>query len=119
MVHRSPDRPTIARSQGRVRSLPIRPDVRPIGSAADASVRPVAPAEALQARLFEDILRAEIAEMLNLPPEAREELRARIHEVDRLITALRDRFPRGPKLTTLPGRGVHSTTERTPRTLAN
>ena|SRR5271165_2524942 len=119
MEHRSPDRPPIARWQGRVRSLPTQPDVRPIRSAADATLRTVAPAEAVQARIFEDILRAEIIEMLNLPPEARDEQRARIQEVDRLIRALRDRFPHGPKFATPPGRGLHSPGERTPRTLAN
>ena len=119
MEYRLPDRPTIARSRGRVRSLPARSGVRPIGSAAAATVRPVAPAEALQARLFEDILRAEIAEMLKLPPEAREELRARIQEAERLIRALRDRFPGAPKYATSPARGVHSTGERTSRALVN
>jgi hypothetical protein len=79
----------------------------------------VAPAEAVQARLFEDILRAEIAEMLNLPPGAREESQPRIQEVNRLITALRDRFPGDPKFATPPGRGVHSTSERTPRAVVN
>jgi hypothetical protein len=114
MEYRSPDRPPIARSQGRVRSLPTQPDIRPIRSAADASGRPVAPAEAVQARLFEDILRAEITQLLNLPPAAREEQRTRIQEVDCLIRALRDRFPHGPKFATPPGRGVHSPGETHP-----
>jgi hypothetical protein len=119
MEYRSPDRPPIARSQRRVRSLPTRPDVRPIRSAADATVRPVAPAEAVQARIFEDILRAEITEMLRLPSAAREEQRARIQEVDSLIRALRDRFPRGPQFATPPGRGLRSPSDRNPPALAN
>jgi hypothetical protein len=61
-----------------------------------AGPRQVTPAEAAQARLFEGILRNEIAEMLKLPPHAGAEMRARIAEADRLIKALRHRFPHGP-----------------------
>lgn len=78
------------------RSLQKPLNAHQIHSVADIAARPVRPAEAAQARLFEDILRAEIAELLNLPSDARSELGARIQEVDRLLKALRDRFPRGP-----------------------
>jgi hypothetical protein len=72
----------------------------------------IAPAEAAQARLFEGLLRNEIAEMLKLPPHAAAEMRVRIAEADRLIKALRHRFPQGtPEL--------HATTDRAPRTLIN
>lgn len=61
-----------------------------------SAARPVTAAEAAQARLFEGILRDEIAEFMSLPPEARGEQRARVQEVDRLLVALRDRFPQSP-----------------------
>jgi hypothetical protein len=81
--------------------------------------RHVLPAEAAQARLFEAILRTEIAEMLNLPPHARANKRDRIAEVDRLIKALRRRFPPGPRTAApLPGE-VQPTPDRAPRALLN
>jgi hypothetical protein len=93
-----------------------RPVASPRGGFIDRG-RIVPPAEAVQARLFEDLLRAEIAEMLNLPPAARDEMRARIEEVDQLIRALRARFPRGPNDATPPAHGLHSVTDRAPRAL--
>lgn len=84
------------------------------GPHANDEQRQATPAEAAQARLLEDILRREIAEMLNLPPHAQSELRSRIAEVDRLIKALRQRFPRGPQPATP---GLHQTANRAPRAL--
>jgi hypothetical protein len=80
-----------------------------------AAQRHARPAEAAQARLFEAILRTEIAEMLNLPPHARADKRDRIAEVDRLIKALRHRFPPA----TPPTREVDATPGRAPRALLN
>jgi hypothetical protein len=77
------------------------------------------PAEAAQARLFEAILRAEITELLNLPPHARADKRERIAELDRLIKALRHRFPAGPRAATPLAGEVDSTPERAPRALLN
>jgi nucleotide-binding universal stress UspA family protein len=101
-----------ARSPGHsnVHSLP--PNACGIGSA-DIAERAVAPAEAVQARLFEAILLVEIVRLQDLarsmmprwtgrgadqqwPPDALTELGARIEEVHRLLRALRDRFPYGP-----------------------
>jgi hypothetical protein len=80
--------------------------------ATTARERSVAPAEVAQARLFEDILQAEVAELeqlgyrlaasLDRQPEidshevARDLFRIhqRIEEVHRLLRALRGRFPR-------------------------
>ena len=135
MVYRSPRGPVasprgdaIDRDLAAVRSpgykngpsRPKTPVVRRIRSVStpDVAVRPIRPAEVVQARLFEDILRAEIAEMMKLPPGAREEQRNRIEEVDRLIKALRDRFPRGRKVAT-PGRGLRPPADRGPRALLN
>jgi hypothetical protein len=84
-------------------------------STPDVGARPIRPAEAAQARLFEKILRAEIAEMVHLPPEAREQLRDRIQQADGLIKALRDRFPHGPTVTTPPAAGLQSPENRAPR----
>jgi len=81
--------------------------------------RQATPAEATQARLFEDLLRKEIAELLNLPPHAQTEMRSRIAEVDRLIKALRQRFPAGPQPVTPLTRGLHQTANRAPRALLN
>ena len=81
--------------------------------------RQATPAEAVQARLFEDLLRKEIAELLNLPPHARSEMRSRIAEVDRLIKALRQRFPREPQPATPVMHGLHQTANRAPRALLN
>jgi hypothetical protein len=84
-----------------------------------AAQRHIAPAEAAQARLFEAILRAEIAEMLNLPPHARADKRDRIAEVDRLIKALRHRFPPGPSTATPRPHEMDPTPGRAPRALLN
>lgn len=86
------------------------------GQPANDEHRHATPAEAAQARLLEDLLRKEIAEMLNLPRHAQSEMRSRIAEVDRLIKALRQRFPRGPQPAT---RGVQQTANRAPRALLN
>jgi hypothetical protein len=75
-----------------------------------AARRQALPAEAAQARLFEDILRREIAEMLSGRPQSRAELQARIAEIDRLIQALRHRFPRP---------ALPPTADRAPRALLN
>lgn len=89
-----------------------------IRSATDAPARLATPADAAQvaqARIFEAILRAEIAELLNLVksmtprwtggstggnglPEALQELYARIEEVDSLLNALWTRFPYVPRV---------------------
>jgi hypothetical protein len=113
--------PTAARSPGGTNSpsLPKSPTVGHIRSTAGAPARQVKPAEAAQARLFEDILRAEIAELLTLPPEARGERGARIQELERLLKALRDRFPRDPRVPTPPERGLRAPRERAPRALLN
>jgi hypothetical protein len=87
-------------------------------SAAGVTARPVTPAEAAQARRFEKILRAEIAELVALPAEARAEARPRIQELDRLLKALRNRFPCVPEATTPTGPGQPST-NRPPRALLN
>jgi hypothetical protein len=111
MVHGSHGRlPTSHR--GRLQSL------QPAG---DHSVvqRQTMPAEAAQARLFEDILRSEIAEMLNGPPQSRAQMRARIAEVDGLIQALRLRFPHGPRPATSLTPGLPSPADRAPRALLN
>jgi hypothetical protein len=93
---------------------------RPVASRhASDEQRQVTPAEAAQARLFEDILRTEIAEMLNVPPHARNEMRSRIAEVDRLIKALRQRFPRSPQPAPPLMRGLHPTANRAPQALLN
>ena len=64
---------------------------------AEAATRPVTSAEAAQARLFENILRAEIADLLSLSSAARGE-QSSIQELDRLLKALRERFPHGPRV---------------------
>lgn len=93
-------------------SLPKPPNTYRIRSAADVAARPVTPAEVAQARYFEAILQAEIVQFQNLsklraprwmggstgehrPPAGRTEPDGRIEEVDRLLKALRDRFPHG------------------------
>jgi hypothetical protein len=86
--------------------------------AAAATARPASPAEAAQARRFEKILRAEIAELVALPAEARAEARPRIQELDRLLTALRNRFPYVPEAATPAGHRQPSTS-RPPRALLN
>jgi hypothetical protein len=112
---------TAVRSPGRTNgpSLPKPPTVGHIRSTAGAPARQVKPAEAAQARLFEDILRAEIAELLTLSPEARGERGARIQELERLLKALQDRFPRGPRVATPLERGLRAPRERAPRALLN
>jgi hypothetical protein len=81
--------------------------------------RQIAPAEAAQARLFEGMLRNEIAEMRRLPPHAAAEMHTRIAEADRLIKALRDRFPYGPTPASPHVRELHTTAQRNPRALNN
>jgi hypothetical protein len=64
---------------------------------------PAQPAEIAQARVFERLLQAECAELRSLahrvgpedsePSEERTQIRARLDEVDRLLRALRGRFP--------------------------
>ena len=81
--------------------------------AADVSARPISAADVAQARLFDEILQGEIAELEEVAqsaearwlrrrqrdigddriPEALVRLRARIDEVHRLLNALRQRFP--------------------------
>ena len=75
--------------------------------------RHVTPAEEAQARLFEAMLRTEIVELLNLPPERQAEVRPHVEELDRLIKALRHRFPHPPV------RELRSTADRAPRALLN
>lgn len=77
--------------------------------------RHVTPAEEAQARLFEATLRTEIVGLLNLPPEGQAEIRSRIEELDRLIKALRHRFPHPPTL----ARELRPTADRAPRALLN
>jgi len=84
-------------------------------SAVDVTACPVHPADAAQAGLFERILQAEIAELRQLATllvprwtdsgtddhrllNTFTELTARIEEVDRMLEALRDRFPQGSLL---------------------
>jgi hypothetical protein len=80
-------------------------------------MRPISAAEAIQARLFERILRAEIAEIMHMPPAARAELRDRIEEAEQLIRALRNRFPHDPKIATPSGPGTRPPSDRGPRAL--
>jgi hypothetical protein len=86
-------------------------DRRAVGMT-DKSV-PAQPAEIAQARVFEALLQAERAELLDLasrtgrgidqmpdsdgsqPVQQRTEIRARLNEVHRLLHALRGRFPLG------------------------
>ena len=103
----------------RSRSLVSPGNPSDVPSHAVAAQRHVMPAEAAQARLFEAALRAEIAELLNLPPHARADKRDRIVEVDRLIKALRHRFPPGPKPATPLPHEVAATPDRAPRALLN
>src|ERR1700743_3340211 len=65
--------------------------------------RHVSPAEEAQARVFERMLRTEIVELLNLPPDEQAEVRSRIEELDRLIRAIRHRFPPKPATPLSPG----------------
>ena len=79
-------------------------------SAANIAAGPANSADAAQAGLFEGILQAEIAQLRQMamvmiprvpakstrdrrPPRSFTELTARMEEVHRLLTALRDRFP--------------------------
>ena len=115
---------SLASHRGRVTNQRPRSPVSP-GHPGDApshdvaAQRHVLPAEVAQARLFEAILRTEIAEMLNLPPHARADKRDRIAEVDRLIKALRHRFPPGPSTVTPLTREADPTPGRAPRALLN
>ena len=80
----------------------------------DTWVRPAHPADIAQARLFDAVLLGEIAELATLvasmekrwlrrcergiddpnrPPEALVRMRGRVSEAQRLLDALRDRFP--------------------------
>ncbi|TDH57812.1 hypothetical protein E2F47_01215 [Mycobacterium eburneum] len=81
--------------------------VRRLGVVPDAAARPVIAADAAQAKLFDELLQAEIVELEELAraAEARRssrretgaavpaELRQRIAEAHRLRAALRARFP--------------------------
>ena len=81
---------------------------------ADAWARPAHPADVAQARMFDAILQGEIAELEELaasmekrwlrrcergiddenrPPEGLVRMRGRVSEAQRLLDALRDRFP--------------------------
>ena len=119
MSHRAHGRPVAARHGG-VNSGALRSAIPPRPPADDGDPQLQAtPAEAAQARLFEDILRKEIVELLNLPPQGQAEMRSRIVEVDRLIKALRYRFPRGPQPATPHVHGVRQAAGRAPRALLN
>jgi hypothetical protein len=80
-----------------------------LGSGPDVAPRPVTPAEAAQARLFERMLHAELVQLqhreklmaLRAPQrgpggqprlEQAQEVRARIRELNHLLKGLRDRF---------------------------
>ncbi len=119
MSHRAHGSPVAAR-HGDVNSGALRSVVppRPPADNGDPQLQ-ATPAEATQARLFEDILRKEIVELLNLPPQGQAEMRSRIIEVDRLIKALRHRFPRGPQPAAPHVRGMRQTAGRAPRALLN
>jgi hypothetical protein len=88
--------------------------VVPAGRRADAWARPAHPADVAQARAFDVILQGEIAELEQLaasmerkwlrrcergidnehrPPEGLVRMRGRVSEAQRLLDALRDRFP--------------------------
>ena len=93
--------------------LPTGREVSRRRSLADTWARPVHAADMAQARLFDDILHGEIAELEDQaasaearwmrrrerglgdekPPAALARLRYRIAEAQRLLNALRDRFP--------------------------
>jgi hypothetical protein len=81
---------------------------------ADAWARPAHPADVAQARMFDVVLQGEIAELEQLvasmeqrwlrrcergsddenrPPEGLVRMRGRVSEAQRLLDALRDRFP--------------------------
>lgn len=103
-----------------VNSVPLRDAVPPRSPVHEGDPhRRSTPAEAAQARVFEDILRRELAELLNLPPQAKAEMRSRIVEVDRLIRALRHRFPRPSTPVPPQAAGVRQTADRAPRALLN
>jgi hypothetical protein len=110
--------------------LPKPPNARRIRSAADVAPRAVTPADTVQARFFEAILQREIVESRGLvksmtprwtaggtgehrPPETLTELAARIGELDRLLKALRDRFPHGPCVGGRPAGELAVTRDRT------
>jgi hypothetical protein len=88
--------------------------VVPVGHRADAWAHPAHPADVAQARMFDAILQGEIAELEQLaasmerkwlrrcergiddenrPPEGLVRMRGRVSEAQRLLDALRDRFP--------------------------
>jgi hypothetical protein len=88
--------------------------VVPVGRRADAWARPAHPADVAQARMFDAVLQGEIAELEELvasmeqrwlrrcergiddenrPPESILRMRGRVSEAQRLLDALRDRFP--------------------------
>jgi hypothetical protein len=92
--------------------LPPKPvDSHRTRSTAGAFAMPVAPAEIAQARVFEDLLQAECAELQELAhrigpatdqlpdadnseqPQDLAQIRARLDEVHRLLGALQGRFP--------------------------
>jgi hypothetical protein len=86
----------------------------PVRHHTDAWARPAHPADAAQARMFDDILQGEIAELEELaasmerrwlrrcergiddenrPPEGLVRMRGRVSEARQLLDALRERFP--------------------------
>ncbi len=94
-------------------SLPESPNAYRTCPAADMSARPVNPAETAQAAHFEAMLQIELLQLRGLmtsmtpcwaeegtdqhrPPAALTQLGARLREVDRLLSALRDRFLHKP-----------------------
>lgn len=110
--------------------LPKPPDVRRIRSAADVAPRALTLADTAQARFFEAILQREIVELQGLaksmtnrwtaggtgehrPPETVTELAARIGELDRLLKALRGRFPHSPCVGGRPAGELAVTPDRT------
>ena len=93
--------------------LPKPPKIRRIRSAADVGPRAVTLADMAQARFFEATLQREVFQLRGVAksmtsrwtaggtrehrlPETVTELAARIGELERLLKALRDRFPYGP-----------------------
>jgi hypothetical protein len=110
-IHSSPERKPTRTYEPL--SLPDTRNGLRVWPAADAWARPAQAADAAQARLFDEILQIEIAELDELaeaakrrwlrrrergtgadtPPVALVQLRDRAAEVRRLLHALRDRFP--------------------------
>lgn len=96
-------------------SVPLSPSAYEIGPTADAPARPVIPAEAAQAEQFATMLQVELVHLQGMlksltprwagsgaedhrRPAAQTQLAARLQEVDRLLRALRNRFPNSPRV---------------------